>query len=72
MNSKIRSLIAVALLSIGVANVLPAGADAHASLTSSHGVAIAYPGGGPVVAIAYPGGGPVTAIAYPGGGPITA
>jgi hypothetical protein len=72
MNSRIRSLIAVALLSIGVANVLPGSAGIHPSLTSSHGIAIAYPGGGPVVAIAYPGGGPVTAIAYPGGGPVTA
>jgi hypothetical protein len=72
MNSKIRNLIAVALLSLGVANVLPGGVGIHASLTSSPGVAIAYPGGGPVVAIAYPGGGPVVAIAYPGGGPVTA
>ncbi len=68
MNSRIRSLLAAALLTIGVANVLPGGAGIHAS----HGVAIAYPGGGPVVAIAYPGGGPVVAIAYPGGGPVTA
>ncbi len=69
MNSKIRRVLAVALLSIGVANVLPVGAFSH---PSTKGVAIAYPGGGPVVAIAYPGGGPVVAIAYPGGGPVTA
>jgi hypothetical protein len=68
MNSKIRKVLAVALLSIGVANVLPAGAFSH---PSSKSIAIAYPGGGPVVAIAYPGGGPVGAIAYPGGGPVT-
>jgi hypothetical protein len=72
VNKKIRNLIAVALLSVGVGSVLPASAGVHAGLTSPHGVAIAFPGSGPTVAIAYPGSGPVPSIAYPGSGPVVA
>ncbi|MGH2388461.1 MAG: hypothetical protein ACRDIE_09685 [Chloroflexota bacterium] len=66
MNKKIRNLVAVALLSVGVGSVLPG------SLTSSHGIAIAFPGSGPTVAIAFPGSGPTSNIAFPGSGPVTA
>jgi hypothetical protein len=72
MNKKIRNLVAIALLSVGVGSVLPGSAGMHASLTSPHGVAIAFPGSGPTVAIAYPGSGPTVAIAYPGSGPTAA
>ena len=72
MNSKIRNVVVVALLSIGMGSVVPAASGVYSPLTSSHGVAIAYPSSGPTVAIAYPSSGPITAIAYPSSGPLGA